>query len=64
MIVIVELNSGEVIFRTVTRNNIRKVAKSIHVHFPDSNYPSLEGIIFNAYVRGDKEIRLGATKGK
>lgn len=57
MIVKVKLNDTT-IFRTVNRNNIRKVAKSIHAHFPDSNYPALEGIIFNAYVKGKNELEL------
>ena len=60
MLVIINLADGQKLYRTCTRVNIRKVAKSIHIHFPDSNYPCLEGIIFNGIAKDLKELVLEA----
>ena len=46
------------LFRTVKRNNIRRVAKSIHKYFPESKYSYLEAKIFNAFEEGLKELIL------
>jgi len=61
MLLIVSDSAGEGperIYRTVNSHNIKKVAKSIHSLYPWSDYPSLEGCIFNAYAKGKKELEL------
>lgn len=61
MLLVVFNKDSEPLFRTVTRENIRKVAKSIHSHFPESNYPVLEAIIWNAVQKDLKELHLNKT---
>lgn len=59
MLLIIKLpDSDEKLFRTVTRNNIIKVAKSVHSHFPESNYAYLVGMIFNGIAKDLKELTL------
>jgi hypothetical protein len=57
MLLIVYKNN-EPLFRTVNRDNIRKVAKSIHSHFPEVNYPILEAIIWNGIQKDLKKLHL------
>lgn len=53
-----EGDGQERIFRTVNRDNIRKVAKSIHALYEWTDYPSLEGTIWNGYNKGLKELTI------
>lgn len=48
MLVKIRLADGGFLYRNVLRGNMRKMAKSIHQQFPTTDYPSLEGVIFNA----------------
>ncbi len=48
MIVKIKMQDGTFLYRNVLRGNQRKIAKNIHKHFPESDYPTLEAIIFNA----------------
>lgn len=51
MLVKIRLKDGGFLYRNITRHNLRKMAKSIHIHFKYSDYPSLEGVIWNAFQK-------------
>ncbi len=55
MLVKVKLQDGGFIYRNVMRGNMRKMAKSIHSYFPNSSYPILEAVIFNA-LQKDQDV--------
>lgn len=48
MLVKIRLSDGGFLYRNVLRGNMRKMARSIHSQFQYTDYPSLEGVIFNA----------------
>ena len=51
MLVKIRLEDGGFLYRNVTRTNLRKMAKSIHSQFEYTDYPSLEGVIWNAFQK-------------
>ena len=46
--------------RTVTRINIKKVAKSIHKEFPNSDYAALYAFIWNGIQKDMKSLTIRA----
>jgi hypothetical protein len=47
-------------FRTVTRTNIIKVAKSIHSLYPDTDYAALHAILKNAIAKQMNSLTIRA----
>lgn len=42
----------DTLYRTVTRDNTKKVAKGLVPYFPNLSYPAIEALIFNLVHRG------------
>ena len=50
------------IHRTVYRNNIIKIAKSVHKEFPEADYPALHSIITNGIEKQFDNLVLVSGK--